>query len=499
MRLTFRAKLITMVAIDALALLALIVSNALIDRHVDEQLAEIRERSLPRIGLTERLEASFERLTRSFQDAVAAAEPELIRESARYHQELLAQLDTAAYVVTPADQVHLRQSLAAYVETATAVAEGLIAGAGGEEQVAIMQRLQARQSDVLALLRRVSSFDEAELDSAFASIASVRRTGARTGLVVSAGCLVIILGLSIWIGRDLVRRVALVVDGLQRFGAGQFSPPIPPAGEDELGAVARCANDMAAGLQRLDAETRALLVQTQHQAAELRAANRELDAFAYSVSHDLKAPLRAIDGFSEILVRDLGPRLDDKAREHLGRVRKASQRMGALIEDLLLLSRVSRAELRRDRVDLSALAADTISELRRRDPDREVEVQIASGLVTHGDARLLRIVLENLLGNSWKFTRRAAQPRITLGRMVREGRETFFVTDNGAGFDMTYVDKLFAPFQRLHSSDEFEGSGIGLATVQRVIARHGGRVAAESEVGKGTTLYFTIDEVAHEA
>lgn len=224
----------------------------------------------------------------------------------------------------------------------------------------------------------------------------------------------------------------------------------------------------------------------------LEVANKELEAFSYSVSHDLRAPLRSIDGFSQALLEDYTERLDEQGRDYLHRVRAASQRMAQLIDDMLKLSRVTRAELSREEVDLSALAQEIAVELRRAQPGREVEFTVASGLRVHGDPKLLRIVIENLLGNAWKFTGKRSGARIEFGMTHRDGKPAYFVRDNGVGFDMAYAGKLFGAFQRLHDSREFPGTGIGLATVQRVIHKHGGRVWAEGEVEKGATFYFTL-------
>jgi light-regulated signal transduction histidine kinase (bacteriophytochrome) len=227
-------------------------------------------------------------------------------------------------------------------------------------------------------------------------------------------------------------------------------------------------------------------------AAELLAANQELDAFAYSVSHDLRAPLRSIDGFSQILLQDYGERLDDAGKDFLQRVRKATQRMGALIDDLLSLARITRAEIRAETVDLSGLVGAIAAELQQATPGRDVELAIAPGLSAHGDVRLLRVALENLLRNSWKYTAKQPHARVEFGSTDANGARAFLIRDNGAGFDMQYVDKLFGAFQRLHSADEFEGTGVGLATVRRIITRHGGRIWAEGEVGRGATFYFTL-------
>jgi signal transduction histidine kinase len=228
--------------------------------------------------------------------------------------------------------------------------------------------------------------------------------------------------------------------------------------------------------------------------AELEAANKELEAFSYAVSHDLRAPLRSIDGFGVALEEDLADRLDDTTRGHLARIRASTSRMNALIQDMLELARASRGEMQRDTVDLSAAAKIVVRDLAAQAPGRQVDLVIPDGITARGDASLLRAVLENLLGNAFKFTARAASPRIELG--VTEdrasGERVYFVRDNGAGFDMQYANKLFTPFQRLHSAADYPGTGVGLATVQRIVRRHGGRVWAESRVGEGTTFSFTL-------
>jgi signal transduction histidine kinase len=225
--------------------------------------------------------------------------------------------------------------------------------------------------------------------------------------------------------------------------------------------------------------------------AALESANRELEAFSYSVSHDLRTPLRAIDGFSKILLEDYASQLDERGREHVSRVRGGARRMSELIDDLLELSRVTRADLRTTAVDLTTIARAVAAEVRATAPERSAEFVIEEGLSVMGDAKLLRIVLENLIGNAWKFTTRVAA-RIEIGSHEAGTERVCFVRDNGAGFDMKYASKLFGPFQRLHHESEFPGTGIGLATVQRIIHRHGGRTWAQGEVGRGATFYFTF-------
>jgi PAS domain S-box-containing protein len=226
--------------------------------------------------------------------------------------------------------------------------------------------------------------------------------------------------------------------------------------------------------------------------AELEAANKELEAFCYSVSHDLRAPLRGIDGFSQALLEDYGDKLDRPAQDSLQRIRAATQRMGVLIDDLLNLSRYTRIEMQREPTDLSEIGREVAAALRESQPQREVEIVIAPELRGQGDPRLMHVVLDNLLGNSWKFTSKKAHARIEFGKTDSNGSSAFYVKDNGAGFDPAYAARLFGAFQRLHSAAEFPGTGVGLATVQRIIHRHGGRIWAESTVGQGATFYFTL-------
>ena len=254
--------------------------------------------------------------------------------------------------------------------------------------------------------------------------------------------------------------------------------------QDDLLASERLASEARAARQL--AEAKAAL------AEELDRKNKELEAFNYSVSHDLRAPLRTIDGFSHALLEDFGETLEPRAHEYLKRVRDATKRMGELIDDLLQLSRIGRSELRREEVDLAALARVVAEELARRHPEHPVAFSAPPELLVSADRRLLQVVLENLLGNAWKFTSRTDEARVECGVEAGPRGNAYFVRDNGAGFDMAYAERLFSPFQRLHTEQEFSGTGIGLATVQRVVDRHGGRVWAQGEVGKGATVYFTL-------
>jgi PAS domain S-box-containing protein len=226
--------------------------------------------------------------------------------------------------------------------------------------------------------------------------------------------------------------------------------------------------------------------------SELEIANQELESFSYSVSHDLRAPLRGMDGFSQTLLDDYSDKLDAQGKDYLNKIRSSSQLMAKLISDILTISRITRAKLERAPVDLSGLAEEVKDELTRHQPERQVEIRIVPGLEAMGDRNLLKLVLQNLLENACKFTRGTEPALVEFGVKDIDGQKAFFVQDNGVGFDMAYSDKLFKPFQRLHSDKEFPGTGIGLASVNRIIGRHGGRVWAQSEVGKGATFYFTL-------
>ncbi len=275
---------------------------------------------------------------------------------------------------------------------------------------------------------------------------------------------------------------------------------------EEVQLLKGLANDLAYGIEafhiraeheQAEAKIRELNEELEQRVRErtieLESSNTELEAFVYTVAHDLRAPLRSIDGFSRILQEDCGDRLQPEEKCHLERVRMATQHMGHLIESMLQLSRLNRSELRRTTVNISALAQDVFADLQRQDPERLVTTVVAPDLVAQADPALLHSVLENLLGNAWKFTSKTADARIELGCTKQDGVPTFFVHDNGAGFNMAYRGKLFGVFQRLHRNDEFPGTGVGLASVQRIIHRHQGRVWAESEPGNGASFFFTLE------
>ena len=286
------------------------------------------------------------------------------------------------------------------------------------------------------------------------------------------------ISVSIFTIRSIVKPLAELQKGTEIIGSGNLEHRVNVRSYDEINRLSAAFDQMTARLQE--------------RTAHLEEAIKELESFAYSASHDLRTPLRSIDGFSMAILEDYSMKLDETGRSYLARVRAAAQKMSDIIDAMLSLSRLTRREMLVGTVDMSALAKTAAEKLRKTQPDRKVEFVIADGITATGDAAMLGIVMENFFDNAWKFTGKHPAARIEFGITQTEGKTTYFVRDDGAGFDMTYVDKLFKPFERLCTESEFPGIGIGLIAVQRIIHRHGGKVWAEGEVEKGATFYFTL-------
>jgi signal transduction histidine kinase len=384
----------------------------------------------------------------------------------------------------------------------------------------VVQRILSQKEAVFEMpgldgvrrLYAVTAITDGETPSMFVSVgipvsvsfAHANKALVRNLIVLGLVAVIVFAVARLYAQRFFLRPVNALVGAARQLAEGNLSVRTATIqGSAELLQLGNAFDDMAERLQKRQAEVEQAHKQIStlnedlerrvaERTSQLEEANKELASFSYSVSHDLRSPLRGIDGFSQALEEDYGEKLDDTGRKHLARVRAATHRMGELIDDLLKLSQIARAEMHRQTVDLSSLAQAITGELQRREPQRQVYLEITDRLSAEGDPRLLRVALENLFGNAWKFTGKRSDAKIEFGRSQHNGQTVFYVRDNGAGFDMAYAAKLFGAFQRLHSQAEFEGTGIGLATVQRIVHRHGGRVWAEGEIDKGATIYFTL-------
>lgn len=345
-------------------------------------------------------------------------------------------------------------------------------------------RLLAIQQENLADTIRLSNLTTNRIDSTQNRVALVTVAGlALIGLVVA--------GAAWFINRDVLRPIGRLQGAMGEVAAGNWGYELDTRGDDELAAMARSFSSMTQSLRHS-------FEQIERSNVELAALNKEIEAFSYSVSHDLRGPLRSMDGFSLALLEDYGDKLDDEAKDYLNRIRAASQRMGRLIDELLGLSKVTRTELAVKPVDLSAIARDIAQGISQQNPGRKVEWAIEDGVEVLADKSLMQIAMQNLLENAFKFSGKVDDPVIQVGTLEREGKRTCFVRDNGVGFDMAYADRLFGAFQRLHHESDFSGTGIGLAIVHRIFRRHEGKVWAESRPGQGATFFFQLKEQPHD-
>jgi len=359
---------------------------------------------------------------------------------------------------------------------------------GGES----MRRAQAELSGRLLALQHLSLIDAFTLSDF--STEHIVATQQRVMQVTLAALALIALsaGTAAWlINRNVLAPIGRLKRATREVAAGNWNYTLGKVSNDEIGELARTFDAMTHSLQ-------AQFARIERSNQELAALNQEIEAFSYSVSHDLRTPLRSMDGFSLALLEDYGDKLDDDAKDSLQRIRSASQRMGRLIDELLGLSRVTRAELRLQPVDLSEIAHEIADALGQDEPGRAVEWDIEDGLQVYADKALMQIVMQNLLQNAWKFTGKTAKPVIRVGATEAGGQKEYFVSDNGVGFDMAYADRLFGAFQRLHHESEFAGTGIGLAIVQRIFRRHEGRIRAQARPNLGATFFFRLKEQDHE-
>jgi signal transduction histidine kinase len=364
------------------------------------------------------------------------------------------------------------------------------AGAAADSEAA--RRFAAQLTNRLLILQQESFADSFRLID-FSS-ARINAAQHRLIVVILAGLALVALttGIAAWlIHRKVLAPIRKLEQATREVAAGNWSYQLAIAGDDEIGEMSRNFDAMTGAL-------RASFAQIERSNQELAALNKEIESFSYSVSHDLRAPLRSMDGFSLALLEDYGDKLDEDARDSLTRIRNASQRMGRLIDELLGLSRVTRTELSIKSINLSAMVREIAESLQHQQPQRSVQWQIDDGMTVRADRALMQIAMQNLLENAWKFTAKTDKPVIRVGTVERNGEKACYVADNGVGFDMSYSDRLFGAFQRLHHESEFSGTGIGLAIVQRIFRRHEGKIWAQAQPGHGATFFFSFREPNHE-
>lgn len=358
--------------------------------------------------------------------------------------------------------------------------------ATGTAAPAELQRFEAQLSSRLLILQQESLADAFRLIDF--STGRINAAQERVVYFVLGGLLLIALtmgGVAWFVHRGVLVPISRLEQATREVASGNWNFKLDSGSSDEIGDTSR----------HFDAMTQALresFAQIERSNQELAALNKEMEAFSYSVSHDLRGPLRAMDGFSLALLEDYADKLDSEGKDYLQRIRKASQRMGRLIDELLGLSRVTRAELSVRAVDLSAMAREIADSLEQQGPQRSVQWQIEEGITVQADKALMQIAMQNLLENAWKFTGKTEHPVIRVGTTLHNGQKNCFVADNGVGFDMAYADRLFGAFQRLHHESEFSGTGIGLAIVQRIVRRHEGQIWVEAQPGRGATFFFKL-------
>lgn len=486
MRWTIKRRLNAIVALTVGAMLVMTVVDVMGARVVERHLSAIERAYLPQLELEAQAEADFIALVRTLQEATNAQDEERLNAAPAQKDALLRLIDEAPAGMDRRAIADAKAQVELWFALAMSVSRRLMRNETGEQLVIDIEQMQTLQRAARQALIQALSLDRARLGEAFTEVANTERMSwlARVLSRLALALATVALGASL--SRRLLDRVREIEEGFERFGRGEFDRPVPLTGNDELTEISEQANRMASNLKQVDEQLKA-------RQAELERTNRELEAFSYSVSHDLRAPLRSIDGFSKALIEDYGEAIPPAGHGYLNRVRAATQRMAQLIDDMLQLSRIGRAELQLTEVDLTALARSVVETLGDTPDARRAEVRVAEGLTARADARLIRVVFENLLSNAYKFTGKESAPLIEVGAAGRtdEG-PVFYVRDNGIGFDEAYMGKLFTPFHRLHSEKDFPGTGVGLATVQRVVHKHGGRVWAQAAVGQGATFFFSL-------
>jgi signal transduction histidine kinase len=480
MKISTKGQLATTTALASIGLIAGMIWWA--NDEVEDANSQRRQTTQIARGLTDLRQVTFEYIlhrqerVRQQERDVSARLASLVADnpfSGREQSEVLA---------------HLRERIARahrLFEELVATPAADSANAADNESI---RRFEAQLSGLLLSLQQESLADAFRMtDFSTERIIAAQQ---RVVIVILAGLAAIALsmgGAGWLIYRNVLAPIGRLKQATTEVAAGNWNYKLDIVSDDEIGELSRTFDAMTRSL-------RTSFAQIERSNQELAALNQEIEAFNYSVSHDLRGPLRSMDGFSLALLEDYGDKLDAEAKDSLQRIRAASQRMGRLIDELLGLSRVTRVELAVKPVNLSEIAREIADSLDQQQPTRAVQWVIEEAMTVHADKALLQIAMQNLLENAWKFTGKTDKPVIRAGTIERDGRQEYFVADNGVGFDMTYADRLFGAFQRLHHESEFPGTGIGLAIVQRVMRRHEGKVWAQSKPGLGATFFFSLKE-----
>ena len=484
MKISTKGRLATTTALATIGLIAGMIWWA--NQEVEDASGRRRQTIELTRGLTELRLVTFEYMLHRHERP---------REQEREVSDRLARLIEAnSFSGTGQSEVlaHLReQNVAAHRLFEELVATPLADGANATDNE-LIRRFEAQLSSRLLILQQESLADAFRLTDF--STERINAAQQRVVIVILAGLALIALttGGAAWlINRKVLAPIGRLGEATREVAAGNWNYKLDVTGDDEIA-------DMSRNFDAMTHSLRASFAQIERSNQELAALNQEMEAFSYSVSHDLRGPLRSMDGFSLALLEDYGDKLDGEARDSLQRIRAASQRMGRLIDELLGLSRVTRVELTRKPANLSELAREIADSLDQEQPTRAVQWVIEEAMTVHADRALLQIAMQNLLQNAWKFTGKTDRPVIRVGAIERDGKKEYFVADNGVGFDMAYADRLFGAFQRLHHESEFAGTGIGLAIVQRIFRRHGGKIWAQAQPGLGATFFFQLKEQGHE-
>ncbi len=482
---SIRHRIIVFLALTMTTLLLLLTTTTIQWIRTDRRLDSIQNNNFQKLELAYELNRVAIEVRHGIQAGLAAEDIEMLNEVYAHGEEEMKQIAEGTQTDDKTVSAILL-NFSKYIKVARDAAAFRASNAPTTPEVLeTLHAFQIAQNNLLGSLNQIRSENRAAMRKAIEATRRDSRIGVIIFSCVAFACM-IGLALLTWIFLGQIHTsLTAISTGLKRFEKGDLLATIPNLGTHELGAVAQMANSMAMQLQRSK--------------NDLLNINRELEAFSYSVSHDLRQPLRAMHGFSMMLEEEYANALDDKARHYLARIKTASDRMSELVDGLLVLSRMTRSPLAITQVDLSELARHIADDLKTDNPSYTIHTTIENGLSVRADKRLMEVLLMNLMSNAWKFSSKVYPGVVEVGQTFLNGEHVFFVRDNGAGFNMAYAEKLFAPFQRLHAQSEYPGIGIGLATVERVVHRHGGRIWAEGHENKGAVFYFTLPKQTKES